>query len=90
VFVTVELLSFGGIKLPCFFKISYVSAYIKPSHWLEVLITCSLSVEIVSIFKQDSVVAGLRCFFLPLDSGHGSVAKLHAQGAEPVPQPYSY
>jgi hypothetical protein len=37
--------------------------------------TCSLSIEIFSMFRQDSVVAGLRYYFSPLDWWYGSVAK---------------
>jgi hypothetical protein len=36
---------------------------------LEVLMTYSLSVEIVSVFRQDSVVARLKCYLSPLDWG---------------------
>jgi hypothetical protein len=89
VFVTVELLTFGGIVLPCFF-IFLVSAlgfvYQRPSHWLDVLITFSFSGEIVSVFKQDSEVAMLKCYFSPLDWGYGSEDKhspTHGTGPDP-------
>jgi hypothetical protein len=36
---------------------------------VENLPTCGLSVEIVSMIKQDSVVAGLMCYFSTLDRG---------------------
>jgi hypothetical protein len=38
-------------------------------HWLEVLITCSLTVKVSSEVRQDCVVGGLECSFLPLDRG---------------------
>jgi hypothetical protein len=41
--------------------------YLRQSHWLEVLIAFSLSVKMVSTFRKASVVARLRCYFLPLD-----------------------
>jgi hypothetical protein len=31
----------------------------SPNQWLEILITCNLSFEIVSMIRQDSVVARL-------------------------------
>jgi hypothetical protein len=40
-----------------------------------ILITCILSVEVLSVFWQDSVVARLRCYFLSLAWGYGSEAK---------------
>jgi hypothetical protein len=56
-----------------FFHIASIFAlefmHLKTSHWLEVLITCSLSIEIVSMFNQFSVVAGLRCYFSPPNWG---------------------
>jgi hypothetical protein len=51
------------------FHISYVCvlgfAHTMSSQ-LEVLITCSLSVNVFLIFRQNCVVVGLRCNFLPL------------------------
>jgi hypothetical protein len=42
--------------LSYFFYIAYISAMrfaqLRPNLWLEVLITCSLSVEIFSMFRQ--------------------------------------
>jgi hypothetical protein len=37
----------------------------RPSHWLKVLTTYVLSVEVFSIFKEDWVVAGFMCSFSP-------------------------
>jgi hypothetical protein len=37
------------------------------SDWLDVLVTYSVSVEIVSVIRQDSVVTWFMCYFLPLD-----------------------
>jgi hypothetical protein len=66
----VEMLTFGGDML-LFFLITCVSmlgvTHLRPSHWLKGLITCSLSVEKVSMFRQDSEVAWLRCYFWPLE-----------------------
>jgi hypothetical protein len=65
--------------LPCFLHISCVSAlgfvHQRPSHWFKHLISCSLSIKILSMFMQDSVVTMLRCYFLPLKLGYVSVAK---------------
>jgi hypothetical protein len=36
--------------------------HLEPNPRLEVLVTCSLSVEIDSVIRQHSVVAGLRCY----------------------------
>jgi hypothetical protein len=62
---SLSLLTFGGDVLPCLFYISYISmlGYMQLMHisWLELLITYSLSVEIVLMFRQDSVVTRLRC-----------------------------
>jgi hypothetical protein len=58
--------------LPCFsdylcFTLGFM--HLQTIYWLEVLITCSISVEIVSMIRQVSVVAGLWCYFLSLDWG---------------------
>jgi hypothetical protein len=63
-----------------FFHSFYVSAlrfsYLRPSHWLKVLITCRLSADIFLILRQDNVVVGLRCYFPPLDwLRNSSIAK---------------
>jgi hypothetical protein len=42
---------------------------------LEVLITYSLSVEIVSMFRQGSLVAGLRNYFYYWTWEYGSLVK---------------
>jgi hypothetical protein len=64
-------IDFWTSHVSLFFHISYVSAlgfvHLGSSNWLEVLVTCSLSVVIFSMFKYDSVVPGLRCYFSPLD-----------------------
>jgi hypothetical protein len=61
------------------FHITCVSTWefihLRPTHWLEVLITCSLPVEIVSMVRQESLVAGLRYHFSPLDWEYGPIAK---------------
>jgi hypothetical protein len=61
--------------------------YQRPSHWLEVLISCSISVEIVSMIRQDSIVTRLRYYFSPLEWEYGSVTKHSpsAQAASLVP-----
>jgi hypothetical protein len=73
VFTVVELLAVGGVKLPYFFHVSCVSdfvfSHLRLSCWLEVLITCSLSV-----ISQDQVVAGLKSSFSPWDWGYSSTA----------------
>jgi hypothetical protein len=54
-----------------FFHITFVSMlgfmHLWPSCVLEILITCSLSSEIVSIIREDSVVTKLKYYFSPLD-----------------------
>jgi hypothetical protein len=57
--VIVELLTFGSVMLTCFFHVSCVYAlgfaYLRLSHWLDILTTCTFSVEIFSMFGQDCV-----------------------------------
>jgi hypothetical protein len=59
--------------------ISYASAlgfvHLRASHWLEVLITFRISVEVFSNFWQYCVVTGLSYSFSLLDWGYSSVAK---------------
>jgi hypothetical protein len=70
------------------FYISCVSTlgfvHLRPRYWLEILIFCSLSVQIFSMFRQDR----LRCYFSPLGLVYGSVVKhlSHARGISPDPQ----
>jgi hypothetical protein len=61
VFVTVGLWIFRGVTLPqfCIFL-----AHIMLSCWLEVLITCSLAIEMFSVFRQDCIVGGLQYNFI--------------------------
>jgi hypothetical protein len=75
-----DLLHFGRVTLLCFLIfLVFISALrlmrLRPSYWLEFLNTCSLSIELSSMFRHESEVAGLRCYFLPLYWGFGSVAK---------------
>jgi hypothetical protein len=74
VFVTVELLSFERVTLPCYL-IFLMLLYWLLCIWSQVLITCSISVEIVSMLRHESVGARLRCYFSPWYLGYGSVAK---------------
>jgi hypothetical protein len=80
-------MGFQGVMLPCVF-IFYVSAlefvHLRPCHWLNILITYSFSVEIFSMFRQNSVVSGLKCYSSPLAWGYGSAAQHYtcAQGTE--------
>jgi hypothetical protein len=64
-FVTVELfVAFWSSYIDMFF-IFLVSALgfirLRTSCWLEVSITCNLSVEVFSMFSQESLTAGLGC-----------------------------
>jgi hypothetical protein len=43
--------------------------HLRLSHWLDILIINSLSIEVFSVFRQNCVVTGLRCSFSPLDYG---------------------
>jgi hypothetical protein len=91
VFVTVELLNYRGVML-FVFHISYIYtvefADLGLCHWLEMLVPCSLSVNIFSMFWQDIIVAGLRYYLLLLGCGCGTVTKHcpHTQGTGPDPQ----
>jgi hypothetical protein len=82
----VELLTLGGAMLLCFFHITCVSVlrfiHLRPNCGLEVLFTCILSTEIVLLFSQDSVVAGLMCYFHHWTGSYGSAMKpsLSSQG----------
>jgi hypothetical protein len=72
VFVTVKLFSFTRVMLPFFiFSSFYFGIHTSEAkiRWLEVLITCNLSVEIFSVFISDSLVVGLEYNFSLLDWG---------------------
>jgi hypothetical protein len=47
-----------NFSLSCIFVLGF--SHLRPSVWLEVLITYGLLVEVFSVFRQDSVVTGLK------------------------------
>jgi hypothetical protein len=78
VVVIVGLLIFGGVILPffdiyCLCTLGFV--HLKPRQYLEVLISCSLSLELLSMLWLDSVIGSLRYYISTLDWGNDSVAK---------------
>jgi hypothetical protein len=58
--------SYWLLEKSCCLMFSYFLEFVhlKPSHWLGVLATCSLLVEIFSVFTQDSLVAHNDVLFL--------------------------
>jgi hypothetical protein len=62
---------FGGIKLVCFFHIAFLCWNLHI--WDQIigwrLGTCTLSIQVLSIFRQDRVVANLMCIFSSLSCG---------------------
>jgi hypothetical protein len=52
---------FFFFHISCVSELRFVS--LRPSCWLEVLITCSLSVDVFSMFRQERVVAGWGSIF---------------------------
>jgi hypothetical protein len=53
--------------------------YLRPRLWLEVLISCVLSVAVFTMLMHYWVVARLYCSFLPLDKEYSLVIK-HSKG----------
>jgi hypothetical protein len=88
-----SLWTFGGIMSPCFVCLLFLCFFIEicaseAESLVEVLITCSLAVEVFSIVRQECVVAELQCGFSPLDWGIGQKLSfcLCAQSTKPDPQ----
>jgi hypothetical protein len=78
VFVTVESLSLEELcclTCSCFLCFCVEICLSETKSLVGHLIACSLSAEILPVFREDNLVTGVKCYFSSLDLGVGVVAQ---------------